>query len=167
MRLSFFHHHDQVEQTCPRHGWRRAPLLITSLVYAGVFVGATAGAASATSTQGTTTATPRSGISSPASSSGCTLSLTPVCIYVNGTGLHVNYVTATGYPDDENGCVTGELTANGSLYAVTNPVCWSDEIVVLNSYYSVNANFSNGTQLCVKYVGPGAPDGAACETVES
>ena len=164
MSLGLFHQLDPTKSSS-RSGRRLLPLAMTGFAAACLALAVMAPSASATPGQGTTTVTPR-GELTPESSSGCTLSLTPVCIYVNGTGLHVNYVTSTGYPTDENGDVVGELTENGSPIMVTNPVVWSDEIVVLSSEYDVDANFANNTQLCVQYVGAGAPDGAACETIE-
>ena len=106
-------------------------------------------------------ATPR-----PQSASGCNQT---TCIYVNGTGLHVNYVTENGADGDLTGCASGLYLVNGNLAAATNTVCWNNSegtIEELSGYYGVNTNYANGTKLCVSWAGATTPFGEPCEYVE-
>lgn len=99
----------------------------------------------------------------PASASGCNQE---TCIYVNGTGNYVNFVTQTGFSTDGSGCVYGEFLVRGQVRAFTNTWCWSGGPQQLTGYYTIHYNIATGSQVCVDFVGLGAPLGKPCETIE-
>lgn len=125
-----------------------------------------AGAAASSSTvSGTLTGAAAQAI--PNSATGCNGS---VCIHVQGTGLFVNYVTASGVTKSQSGCSFGEFLVRGSVREVTNPVCWNNQPGSLESlfaYFPVGYNINDGSQVCVKFSGKGSPSGEPCETIHS
>ncbi len=88
-----------------------------------------------------------------------------MCIYVNGTGLKVNYVNATGAVYSAPGDATGLLWEDGSVLYYTNPDAWFSAPGLLNSSWPLGFDFPNDTQLCVSYKGKSAPTGKPCEYV--
>lgn len=75
----------------------------------------------------------------PFSGTGCT-GIT--CIYVNGTGLHVNYAVVT----NESSNVTGQCTISDTNFERTyyGPTCPPGHTWRLN----YNVNFRNQTKIC-------------------
>ena len=109
----------------------------------------------------------------PDSASGCNQS---VCIWVcnnsscTGSGLYIDHVIGTGVSTSRNGCVVGQMLVRGSVREQTNQACWlnppgTDEY--LYAYYHVGYKINNGSQVCVRFKGLGAPKGLPCETVHS
>jgi hypothetical protein len=109
----------------------------------------------------------------PESASGCNQF---VCISVcnnsscTGSGLYIDHVIGTGVSTSRRGCVVGQMLVRGSVREQTNVFCWvnpPNTLEYLYSYYPVGYNINNGSQVCVKYKGIGAPKGEPCETVHS
>lgn len=150
----------------PERGYRIA-LVAFGVVAALVMMMTSAAGYASTPTAPTLTGfTTRVGVV-PYSASGCNQS---VCISVVGTGLYVNYVNATGTSTSRNGCVKGQMLVRGSVRLQTNTVCWlnpPNSIEHLTAHYSIGYNINNGSQVCVKFIGLGAPKGLPCETIHS
>jgi len=99
------------------------------------------------------------------SAAGC-LSSAEICIYVNGSGRHVNYVEGFLWPYDGAPypwCGRGELYINSELASWTNQVCLNpgDSAV---SYFPVDQNLPESSIVCVAFDGV---SGRPCETVHS
>lgn len=99
------------------------------------------------------------GSTPPPSASGCN---GDVCIYVNGSGLHVNYVDSYVYPTNFV-CSYATLYVNNSPYEYSNTICISGQNGQSGeAYFNLNRNFANGTVICTTWYNiPGRP----CETV--
>jgi hypothetical protein len=109
----------------------------------------------------------------PQSASGCNQS---VCIAVcnnsscTGSGLYIDHVISTGVSTARAGSVVGQMLVRGSVRETTNRVRWinpSGSKVYLYAYYPVHYDINNGSKVCVRWVGLGAPAGLPCETVHS
>lgn len=134
----------------------------TATVLAGPATGGSAPqVAQATVRQGPVTqSTP-----TPQSASGCN---NVVCIYVNGSGLHVNYVDSYAEPTAYT-CASARFQVNGVVRASTNVVCGGPyPNQTFYATWNTNSDFANGTQLCVYWLSSNnATPGHPCETVHS
>jgi hypothetical protein len=119
------------------------------------------------------TSSARSATAIPESAHGCNQA---VCISVcnnsscTGHGLYIDHVIGTGVSTSRRGCVVGQMLVRGSVREQTNVFCWlnpPNSLEYLYSYYPVGYNINNGSQVCVKFKGLGAPKGEPCETVHS
>ncbi len=113
------------------------------------------------------------GTAIPESAHGCNQA---VCISVcnnsscTGHGLYIDHVIGTGVSTSRRGCVVGQMLVRGAVREQTNVFCWANppnSLEYLYSYYHVGYNINNGSQVCVKFKGIGAPKGEPCETVHS
>jgi hypothetical protein len=104
----------------------------------------------------------------PDSATGCNGA---VCIYVDGVGLHINYVETYTTPTKHT-CAIAAVTANDETVAFSNPECAEAGDLLLGIWNS-NRDLTNGTRLCVEFVEtisswndliPALP-GKPCETV--
>jgi len=103
----------------------------------------------------------------PNSASGCNQS---VCITVIGSGLYVDHVSSTGTTTARTINVVGQMLVRGSVRLTTNTISMINSpgnLVLLSAYYPVGYNINNGSQVCVRFVGTGAPAGLPCETIHS
>jgi hypothetical protein len=151
----------------------RAPLVALVVVATLVMILTSATAYASAPRTPTLTGSAVSRTAIPYSAHGCNQS---VCIWVcnnsscTGSGLYIDHVIGTGVSTSRNGCVVGQMLVRGSVRLQTNQVCWlnppgHDEY--LYAYYHVGYNINNGSQVCVRFKGLGAPKGEPCETVHS
>lgn len=112
-----------------------------------------------------------------ATSAGCTASgnTNANCIFVDGTGAHVNYVRAIRTEYGQNVCdLYAQMTAvhNGAYveparYAYA-PGCSAPHVPTRWVDFNVNRNYPNGTQICVRIAIDGSgswTSGAPCATI--
>lgn len=96
----------------------------------------------------------------PLSASGCNGS---VCISVNGSGLHVNWIESSAtYP--KTFTTYAQFYLNGSAWLDSFKISGKKGDTYSTGDISIDENFSNGTKICVSW--PGI-SGKPCETIES
>lgn len=128
--------------------------LLFGLVLSGFLAASPAPVSASTATTPTATVT---GTIAPNSASGCNQN---VCIFVYGSGLHVDEIDSTAVLPRQM-CTVWRIYANGSLIGRSNMVCGRAGATVFG-FWHINRNFPNQTKLCVSWFGvPGLP----CETV--
>lgn len=94
------------------------------------------------------------------SASGCNGS---VCITVNGSGLHVNYVESSAkYP--KTFTTYAQFYLNGRAWLDSFKISGKAGDTYSTGNITIDENFANGTQICVSW--PGI-SGRPCETIES